>query len=153
MIQHYAERTDQKLRQHIRYLISSPKTEQSYLHEKQLEATSDFNRCMEDLSRKIHLFSKHDPNLNGFLNTMDRYMKMIDLNHPRPHLEQVHGFPLNDNDSSRISIKQTLEEFHLLLQPSDTIPSATKKHMQTELKLVAKVPEVNSPQATLDIEF
>ena len=72
---------------------------------------------------------------------MDCYMQIIDLNHPRPHLDEEHGFALNDHDASRMSIKESLDELRTRLKPNITAIDSEKTLPIPVLELLPKQTE------------
>lgn len=141
MMRVYAERVDDQITDHIRFLIDENKKGNRYPTEEKLKFAREFRLCTEKLIQNIHLFKKDDPNILGFLNTMDHYMQMIDLNHPRPHLKEEKALPLNANDSSRLDFKDCIDELRSYLEPYDQKVSDKQIEQKKDLQIVPKTPE------------
>jgi len=141
MMRVYAERVDDQITDHIRFLMDENKKGNQYPTEEKLKFAREFRLCTEKLVQNIYLFKQDDPNILGFLNTMDHYMQMIDLNHPRPHLKEENSPLINANDASRLDMKDCMNELRSYLEPY----GHKKPHEETERKqnmqIVAKTPE------------
>lgn len=152
MIKVYAERVDDQITDHIHFLMDENKKGNRYPTGEKLKFDRDFRLCTEKLSQNIHLFKKDDPNIIGFLKTMDHYMQMIDLNHPRPHLNEMNALPLNANDASRLDIKDTMNELRSYLEPYSRKKSAEENEPKQDLQIVPKTPEPKKNNLR-DLEF
>lgn len=141
MMNVYAERVDDQITDHIRFLIEENKKGNRYPTEEKLKFAREFRLCTEKLIQNIHLFRKDDPNIFGFLNTMDHYMQMIDLNHPRPHLKEENSPLINANDASRLDIKDCMYELRSYLEPYDQKASDKRIEQKKDLQIVPKTPE------------
>ena len=141
MMRVYAERVDDQITAHIHFLIDENKKGNRYPTEEKLKFAREFRLCTEKLIQNIHLFRKDDPNILGFLNRMDHYMQMIDLNHPRPHLKEENSPLINANDASRLDIKDCMNELRSYLEPY----GHKKRHEETarkqDMQIVPKTPE------------
>lgn len=152
MMKVYAERVDDQIKDHIHYLMEENKKGNRYPAEEKLKFAREFRLCTEKLSQNIHLFKKDDPNLMGFLSTMDHYMHMIDLNHPRSHLKEVNALPLNENDASRLDIKDSINELRSYLEPYGRKRSAEENERKQDLQIVPKTPKPKKNNLR-DLEF
>ncbi len=152
MMRVYAERVDDQITDHIRFLIDENKKGNRYPTEEKLKFAREFRLCTEKLIQNIHLFRKDDPNILGFLNTMDHYMQMIDLNHPRPHLKEENSPLINANDASRLDIKDCMNELRSYLEPYDQKASDKQIEQKKDLQIVPKTPEPKRKNLR-DLEF
>lgn len=141
MMRVYAERVDDQITAHIHFLIDENKKGNRYPTEEKLKFAREFRLCTEKLVQNIHLFRKDDPNILGFLNTMDHYMQMIDLNHLRPHLKEENSPLINANDASRLDIKDCMYELRSYLKPYDHKKSDEQTERKQDMQIVAKTPE------------
>ena len=141
MMRVYAERVDDQITDHIRFLIDENKKGNRYPTEEKLKFAREFRLCTEKLIQNIHLFKKDDPNILGFLNTMDHYMQMIDLNHPRPHLKEENSPLINANDASRLDMKDCMNELRSYLEPYDHKKPHEETERKQDMKIVPKTPE------------
>lgn len=141
MMRVYAERVDDQITDHIRFLIDENKKGNRYPTEEKLKFAREFRLCSEKLIQNIHLFRKDDPNILGFLNTMDHYMQMIDLNHPRPHLKEENTPLINANDASRLDIKDCMDEIRSYLEPYGRKKPHEETERKQDMQIVPKTPE------------
>ncbi|KAB0625897.1 hypothetical protein F7P75_10015 [Acinetobacter gandensis] len=152
MMRVYAERVDNQITDHIRFLMDENKKGNRYPTEEKLKFTREFRLCTEKLIQNIHLFKTDDPNILGFLNTMDHYMQMIDLNHPRPHLKEENSPLINANDASRLDIKDCVNELRSYLEPYGRKRSAEENERKQDVQIVPKTPEPKKNNLR-DLEF
>lgn len=141
MMRVYAERVDDQITAHIHFLIDENKKGNRYPTEEKLKFAREFRLCTEKLSQNIHLFKQDDPNVIGFLNTMDHYMQMIDLNHPRPHLNDANSHLINANDASRLDIKDCINELRSHLEPNGHKKSDEEAERKQDMQILSKTPE------------
>ncbi len=152
MMRVYAERVDDQITKHIHFLMEENKKGNRYPTEEKLKFARDFRLCSEKLSQNIHLFKKDDPNIIGFLSTMDHYMHMIDLNPPRPHLKEANSHLLNANDASRLDIKDSMDELRSYLEPYGRKKTTEVNQPKQDLQIVPKTPEPKKNNLP-DLEF
>ncbi|MGX5700558.1 hypothetical protein ACWKWF_13355 [Acinetobacter kookii] len=141
MMNVYAERVDDQITDHIRFLIDENKKGNRYPTEEKLKFAREFRLCTEKICQNIHLFKQDDPNVIGFLNTMDHYMQMIDLNHPRPHLNDANSHLITANDASRLDIKDCMNELRSYLEPYDRKKPLEEADSKQDMQILSKTPE------------